>query len=402
MWKSEICADLIYRAAMDIDSTSTRKSLEHVMDIDSTSTKTSLEHRRILRFYIQKIFKSDCEVFSSQYLQNIRVPRVNSSSDSIIVIADINMNKNVMKTDVIFKITFKSFLNQYEVENTIYELLTQYKLPFVMQHLHTFYCTTFLKHTYPSDIAKRLEVLRKEHGNKYDWNQSQIIMCERGDGHSLHDCVQKNLLKSEDYGFIYLQVIFCLGFFEDIGIVHHDLHLGNVWIDRSDKFYKYRLFIHKTLPKPIEFVTNILVKIYDFDHSTLSQTFYNKNKVVNNMLEAKQLCKMGGLCNQFTYGRDYYQFAWWMYHTGKLPSLIKTMIEQSVNPAFLQNRMGKEVGSLFLDGHPCVVTGASCQTYPRMSSVNPLLRQLTHTTFNGDEIASHLQEFYLPSYDSFH
>lgn len=393
-----------------------------LMDVDYVSTKSSLDHRRRLRQFLTHLFHaSDCKVFSSKYLQNIKVPPVNSASDSIMVIADLNINDMVaygkltpctdctyreglhMLTNIIFKITFKTHLNQYEVENGIYKLLSKYELPFVMQHLHTFHCTNFLQYIHQPDIVKRLQALQKQHGHKYDWNQSQIIMCERGSGHSLFESIEKNIVDSQDLEFVFLEVIFCLGFFEDIGIVHHDLHLGNVWLDHSDKIFKYRLFIHKTLP-PIEFVTNILVKVYDFDHSTVTQTPYNSSivqgQVVNRMLDENGLCAAIGECNKYAYGRDYFQFAWWLYNRTQLPEKIKAMIERSVDNSFLRNKRGNYIGSLAWDGHPCVIKDReSCQMYPQMPSINKLLRGCTGTEFNGNSTYDIMQEVYLPSYN---
>ena len=163
------------------------------------------------------------------------------------------------------------------------------------------------------------------------------------------------------------------------------------------------MFIHKTLP-PIEFVTNILVKVYDFDHSTVTQTPYNSSivqgQVLNTMLVENGLCAAIGECNKYTYGRDYYQFAWWLYNQTQLPERIKEIIESSVDKSFLRNRKGDYFGSLSWDGHPCVNTnGKSCQMYPQMPSINALLRELTRTTFNGNSPFDFLQELYLPSYN---
>ena len=376
-----------------------------MMDVDYVTTKSNLDHRRRLGTILKDLFDaSDCKVFSSKYLQNIKVPPVNSASDSIMVIADVKVPDVFAYTNIIFKITFKGYLNQYEIENGIYKLLSNYELPFVMQHLHTFYCKNFVQNTIQPDIVGRLQSLQKQHGQKYDWNQSQIMMCERGGGHSLFDAIDRNLVNSQDLGFVFLEVLFCLGFFEDIGIVHHDLHLGNVWLDRSDKIFKYTLHIHKTLP-PIEFVTNILVKIYDFDHSIVTQTQYNSSivqgQVVNRMLDANGLCAAVGECNNYAFGRDYYQFAWWLYNKAQLPEQIKAMIESSVYNPFLKNRKGNNIGSLSWDGHPCVInSGESCQMYPEMPSINVLLRKCTDTKFNGDWTYDYDQTLYLPSYNS--
>ena len=71
--------------------------------------KSSLDDRRRLRQYIQeKSIYIDrgipCDLFSNKFMTEIRVPPVNSASDSIMVIADINLP--IAYNEVIFTITF--------------------------------------------------------------------------------------------------------------------------------------------------------------------------------------------------------------------------------------------------------------------------------------------------------
>lgn len=360
------------------------------MEVDQVATTTSLDDRRRLKLYLAQIFGSDpCALFSSPHLRNIRVPPVTSASDSIIVICDVDLPEYIAYSDVIFKITFapNSTHNQYAVESAVYKLVSQFELPFVMQHIHTFLCSTFESSISNPQVRERLRNMQSVKRFKYDFNRAQIIMCERGRG----ECLAKSLGKVKDAEWtpIYIQILFCLAFFEEMGIMHHDLHLGNVWLDRTDALVTYKLYTDRTLA-PIEFTTNVLVKIYDFDHSSMSRTMYNthvKDLLIerNDMLE-REFCNPFGRCNRMQPGRDFAQVCWWLNQVPSLSEAVKGCITESIDQAFLSDSGISEGGRLSFAGDPCIhrANGSPCTTEFRMESAVKLVQKM-----NRDFVKSH-------------
>lgn len=374
-------------------------TLREFMDVDSNVTMTDLASRRRPKFLLKDIFSQDpCQILHSHYMTNAKVPPVNSASDSIIVIADLNLPEGIAYNDIIFKITFASRTgaNQYEIEDTVYRELSKYDLPFVMQHLKTYKCSHFQqlltygrqsqslsklfqdqKLTWKEksecitsiknlllQIKRRWWDLKEYHFASYDWTQAQIIVCERGRGCSLADKIVSLTTKNEnldenDWVAIFIQVMFCLAFFEQINLMHHDLHLGNVWLDTTDHKVKYYLNVGASLP--IVFTTDYIVKVYDFDHAALGG-------YTNTLLERN--CYHVGECNVMNIGRDYAQFCWWLNTCTLVPDSIKDTIKRSVDKEFLANTQGHHPGSLSWSGHPCVhVMGHSCNPYQNASVV---------------------------------
>lgn len=382
------------------------------MDVDEVATMTDLDSRRRLKTALTTIFGNDpCLILHSEYMINARVPPVNSASDSIMVIADLNIPNHIAYKDVIFKITFKSKTrkNQYQIEALVYYILSKYPLPFVMQHYETYYCpkfSTVLNHNSQliKEMTQRWTKLKENQSQFYDFEEAQIIVSERGGGSNLFDTIasiRKNVIRisDEDWIAIFMQVMFCLAYFEELGIMHHDLHLGNVWLDMTDQRVKYKLKITKT-SNPIVFSTRYNVKIYDFDHATVVQTKYRKGNRENVLLE--DLCPTIGECNTMQPGRDYAQFCWWMnaYANDLLPNMVMQTIDASVDSKFLQNKAFNQGGSLSWSGHPCIKTKTRCQPYSITSVVKMISDISKSNTLQDRGSTDHGSEstLYLPSY----
>ena len=377
------------------------------MDLDEVVTTTSLEDRRRLRQLFTDLFPKDpCHVFSSPYLVNARIPPVNSASDSIMVIADLNIPRMVSYNNIIFKITFHNLLtNQYVIENKVYEFLSKFELPFVMQYLNTYHCDDFRSVTSNEgsvleQIYQRYKSLITYNVGRYDFKRAQILVCERGGGKSLADSAAT--LQPDEWLPIFVQIVFTLAFFEEIGLMHHDLHLGNVWLDRVDQAYEYILHVDKQM-EPIRITTDRIVKIYDFDHATVVPTKYNRSQssiVGQPNTFLYDLCPMIGECNRMRIGRDYAQVCWWLINTvPNLPPVIRQSIEQSVTQDFLTNKaVGRPGGSLAWSGHPCQVRRNSpCEHY-KLNSVRTLAKKLAASLGGKAKQGNALpQEFWLPS-----
>jgi len=404
------------------------------MNVDSNVTMTDLASRRRPKLLLKDIFSQDpCQILHSHYMTNAKVPPVNSYSDSIIVIADLNLPEGIAYKDIIFKITFASRTgaNQYQIEDMVYKELSKYDLPFVMQHLETYKCPKFQQLLSYGDVSSqslsklkliqdqkltskekseritsiqnlllqietRWRDLQKYQFASYDWMQAQIIVCERGRGCSLTDKIDSLRTKNEnldanDWVAIFIQVMFCLAFFEQINLMHHDLHLGNVWLDRTDHKVKYYLNVGASLP--IVFTTRYIVKVYDFDHSWL--------RGHNNTLLDRH-CSSIGECNFMNIGRDYAQFCWWLNKCTLVPHIIKETIKRSVNEDFLANTQGDRPGSLSWSGHPCVhvITDHSCNPYQNASVVENIRIIANQELIYDSQSTDHGSEsiLYLPNH----
>ena len=416
MWTALERVHALYRAAGRLD----------LMEVDQVVTMTDLSSRRRLKTIMKNLVGNDpCQILKSEYMSsNTFVPAVNSASDSIMVISDLNFPNNIAYQNVIFKITFESLTdrNQYQIEARVYQILSEYQLPFVMQLYDIYECNSFVEFIESgsseliNSIRERAIALEEQHRGYYDFNKAQIIMIERGGGSSLQDAIHavyagSQFISDDDWIAIFFQVTFCLGFFEELGIMHHDLHLGNIWLDKTDQTVQYKLRITPSA-RPIVFTTSYIVKIYDFDHAAIVPTQYRREGKTNRLLES--LCSQVGECNRMKKGRDYAQFCWWLYRASDIvPKDVTDIITQSVNNEFLNNRCTNPPtpgcqnvtgvrGTLSWNGAPCRYEQGrrSCQPYPTRPVVEMLSMIAASNVLADTRTAGHMLEsvLELPSY----
>jgi len=244
--------------------------------------------------------------------------------------------------------------NELEYETQVYSFLMLFKNPFVTQLIKTFSCHDAFSlcksglenhREAMQQIVNRIHALHRKN-TEYDYKKTRILLTERGMGSTL---LQWN---ASDYEWVCVlaQLLFCLAYFEDIGLMHHDLHLGNVLVEKTDKVVTYNLKINKT--KFLKFTCNHIVKIYDFDRATVRKTKYQSISSDNSLLNL--LCNSLGTCNNFTVGWDFAQVGWWMFNTKRdCPLIIKKFIRKTIDNRFLE--MNEQ---LSWKGHSCVKQNA--------------------------------------------
>jgi len=328
------------------------------MDVDQIETTVSIEHRRYLYERWKEISADQCNIFASDVFKNIIVRDANSASDSIIIFLDIiykGSSRNVYVPSAVIKMTFLGgTTNELEYETQVYSFLMLFKNPFVTQLIKNFSCSDAFSlcksgiennRTAMEQIINRIDSLNRKNA-QYDYKKVRILLTERGTGSTL---LQWN---DSDYEWVcvLVQLLFCLAYFEDIGLMHHDLHLGNVLVEKTDKAVTYNLKISKT--KFVKFTCNHIVKIYDFDRATVRKTKHQNISSDNSLLNL--LCNRLGTCNKFTIGWDLAQVCWWLFNTKRdCPSIIKKFIKKTIDNRFLE--MDEQ---LSWKGHSCVKQNA--------------------------------------------
>ena len=381
-----------------------------------------VDNRRKFKQELREGWMGDdpCTILYSERLRETRVLENSSCSDSIIIKATTDIDD--LPTKIIFKITFHyttkmfnmlldgikpykkcgahvdTYIDEYEMESYVYKILSTYDFPFVMQHYHTYECTDFMKKVLKFNVGTTLKNVQLKDEIKrawyklshqdnpsscnYNFNKARIVLTERGTYLSLHNLINeikkdpsKNLGPG-DWKAIFIQATFCLAFFEDLGIMHHDLHLGNVWIDKAHEEVQYILHFKKN-SEPTVITTKYIVKIFDFDNATMVETDYCNFEVKNN-IKLEDMC-MYGMCNDFAPGRDYAQFCWWLWRANRfIGDELCGIIRKTVDVEFLYNKGSgdnRDIGQLVWHGHPYKVSQfGACEGY-KLKGVKQLIRE---------------------------
>lgn len=132
--------------------------------------------------------------------------------------------------------------------------------------------------------------------------RSHVMVAPRG-GVSLEDNTEL-MYEWEDLSIVLLQILHTLLCFRDVGLMHHDLHLGNILVEYSDvpRTSKYVLNVYDRI---VEVTSHFECKIIDFDMAAKVNTLYSECAVENKRLvlqseRGRSFCTHGrGACNKY-------------------------------------------------------------------------------------------------------
>jgi hypothetical protein len=227
--------------------------------------------------------------------------------------------------EVFVKISFEAdnirYDNALQIESEVYAqvvpLLSQHTpnmMPFIAKgECGTFYAS--LKDLSMKKIInqKVLKDLIKEMRSDniefiYNIDKMQLVVTKKAKGKKLYDWLTEFYSSTKIVDLanftkdVLMQIAYTLLIFEDFGLMHHDLHAGNIFVEKLPSPLLYSIDIGKKV-----LVRNIhyFVQIYDFDHSTKVSTEFNNIILHNNLLDY-DFCSRFGECNKFTSDFDWF------------------------------------------------------------------------------------------------
>jgi hypothetical protein len=280
----------------------------------ATLIKTYLTPTHVL----QTKFKSSKLDGCTLGLPNLYITKVieKSSASSCIIFEGIAFNEYVM-----VKASFKPLKplvnNSLQVESRIYEEvvpLLSVHTPNVMPFLAKTMCTTLL--TKPDYMKPHIFEKFKAQMNdiniekKFNIDEIQLVITKKARGKTLDKWLESKKILQMDMDKktaflkdILFQIAYTLVIFEDFGLMHHDLHLGNVFVEKLPKplHFSVNIGTDKTIVRDV----NYFVQIYDFDQSAKVGTKFN-HIVLNNTLLDTLFCKSIGQCNEFHKNVDWF------------------------------------------------------------------------------------------------
>lgn len=316
-----------------------------------------------------------------------------SASNSIIVMA------TAMSEDVVAKITFeennKSFDNSLAVEAHFYEhVIPKLKIftPNLMTFLGNGSCKNFIDtlsymrnrgQPFAKELSIETDIIHKgDRNKKYDFNTANLLVTKKAGGKELSKWLETewhgwNQVEREHFiSDVLLQIAYTLTVFEDVGIIHNDLHSGNVFVEQLDTPLNLSFGItdKKTVSRNVSF----FVRIFDFDHSAKIATIHWDYIVHNNLLSSF-LCKSVGECNEFRRNADWFTVLHFMYAIVKYKP-IETIIRSDLLNLRTQQKdpiTGRPIKNNFKllahMGHACQCENNSCDTCKPINLDDPSL-----------------------------
>ena len=126
---------------------------------------------------------------------------------------------------------------------------------------------------------------------------------------------------------ILMQMAYTLIIFEDYGLSHNDLHLGNVFLLSAPSQGEVRYDVRG---KTFVLSGDSMIKIIDFDRGSKSETILDQRILKNTILgQETDLCAVHGFCNSFTKNLDWIKFISHLYLSAENTS-VKGVLEDLI------------------------------------------------------------------------
>lgn len=297
-----------------------------------------------------------CPEFNSQIDLVGVMSNKQSASDTIIAFGD---TRTEPVRNLVFKISFARLPNNkddsLEVEALIYMSITNLLvLNGVTPHIVLSYGMFMCRDQVPQSLLGNAnyfteidESVKNGAENEYDLANMRLLALEKS-GPTLSSLLRFSNVTYHDIVVLIVQMAYTLACFEEIGLIHNDLHSGNVFVQQLDspETNFYRLDDDTVL----KVTSGMQVRLYDFDRSFKVPTEYEPQRIENGLLRNSSLCRVLGQCNRFTPRLDFFRFLYYVYEFGRreqmraVTELVDTLCINGFNygaAGFLSSQHGR-------------------------------------------------------------
>jgi hypothetical protein len=294
------------------------------------------EAEKILTPPIKEYFLTEGCKNIFKHVNSIKILHKTSASNSIILFGILEYED--IKENIVLKIVFepKNVLNNsLKVEEQIYKnnisyLLDNFHTPHLIKYIATIpECKLdFSKYKFAAseydDFEDMLDTL-DDFKDEYNINNSTITILTKTTGKTLYE--EFPLLSENEKFIIIFQILYTLLCFNNITLIHNDLHLSNIFVETSDTIYNYKIN-----DKIISIESKFVAKIYDFDRSTIYSPSVERNFEID-----IEYCEDFGQCSGIDIEKDLQSFIASLISYSeifKLSENIKNWINQITTESF--------------------------------------------------------------------
>ncbi len=201
--------------------------------------------------------------------------------------------------------------NSLEIEDLIYDKLTKHMIknnytPHIITHIDSIQCnadTMVLKLgslIADDDDRRHFSNIFIEMGIKMDQKLRSMVLEQSLNTQTLNDIFSKDKNITNLTNLLF-QLLYTLEVFNRYGLRHNDLHFNNIWVEKTTDEIKYYYVINDSNKIKVYHVpSNYIVKIFDFDRSSLNENKINHFKQfvnINNNALPDYYCQSNMQCN---------------------------------------------------------------------------------------------------------
>lgn len=318
--------------------------------------------------------------------ENLQVLDKNSASDSWIMFATLFEMPVAIKLTAFPRIS-EAVLNYYtlETERFIYENVVNSLLicgytPHVLAYYATLNCDTFLSSSARRQNAQTLKLIQnfqsERFSERYDNQKMRASVVERAQGGiTMMEFFDQNQTSFDSlFPTILLpmlfQVFYTLAVFAEIGLMHNDLHLGNVFIEQLPEL---ETNYYRVGNKTFAVKSRHQVRLFDFDRSVKIPTSFDSSSLQNTGLYFH--CRKFGQCNELNQRAELFPFVAFLFENNttlqntELQDFITQIVPEDLLDRLTHDeKMFEEViptipgTTLAYRGRLCVCNDIDCST----------------------------------------
>lgn len=156
-----------------------------------------------------------------------------------------------------------------------------------------------------------LKPIREQQPPMLNIDKMRASVTERVTGFSLENLIKQQPVNASNVAQLYtfehiclpilFQVVYTLAIFKQVGLVHNDLHPGNVLVQEYLKPVKYCYAIDGRV---YQVESKLQSRIFDFDRGAKVPTEFDPSELRNTLLSRSKYCKSYGQCPQFDERRE--------------------------------------------------------------------------------------------------
>jgi hypothetical protein len=161
---------------------------------------------------------------------------------------------------------------------------------------------------------------------------------------------------------VLMQIAYVLAVFEEFGLMHNDLHPGNVLIDSHKEKVQVELGPSKTIS------TKYVVRVFDFDHSSKQPGVASALQIDNHAL-TEFFCPAYGECNTFVPKFDWflllrslYGATHWKFHSALRELISKLLSHETMQIPSRAKSANFNMTDVFAHNRPCLCRTRKCRT----------------------------------------
>ena len=184
---------------------------------------------------------------------------------------------------------------------------------------------------------------------KYDINKMRALISEKVIGSQFENVLKQHPLRASKpaqqniFNQIYLpilfQVFYTLAAFAEVGLVHNDLHAGNVFVAKHNTSVQNCYLIGGNL----YFIdTPYQSRIFDFDRGAKLPTAFDNTELRNTLLSRSRYCDNFGQCQNVDERRELFTFCYFCYAYNKHQNIYLDNLLEKIVPIDLLVRPSSE------------------------------------------------------------